>query len=173
VLYFTNAFNTTTQGLDIVATYPVEWNGMTTSFTGSLNYNESKFDTDPSKYLNPEDISDFLHQDPNYRAVLSARHTMDDITLVARGNYYGVRTNSNLSGGKMFYQDYHPIWMFDLEMQYQINESLSLSFGGRNIFDAYPEKDTTGDATNGRIYDSGTVVDWQGGYYFLQMNASF
>jgi iron complex outermembrane receptor protein len=173
VLYFTNAFNTTTQGLDIVATYPLEWNGMMTSLTGSLNYNESSFDTDPSKYLNPEDTSDFLNQDPKLRAVLSARHTMDDLTLVARSSYYGVRTNSNLSGGKMFYQDYHPIWMFDLEMQYQINESLSLTLGGRNIFDAYPEKDTTGDATNGRIYDSGTVVDWQGGYYFLQMNASF
>jgi iron complex outermembrane receptor protein len=173
VLYFTNAFATKTQGLDIVATYPLEWSGMTTSLTASVNFNKTTFEKDPSAYLNQEGIVDFLYGDPDIRGVLSARHTMDDVTLVARGNYYGTRINSNLSGGNMFYQDYHPIWMFDLEMQYQINESLSLSFGGRNIFDAYPERDLTGDATNGRIYDSGTVVDWQGGYYFLQMNASF
>jgi iron complex outermembrane receptor protein len=42
-----------------------------------------------------------------------------------------------------------------------------------NVFDEYPEKDEVGDYCCGRLYSSGTVVGWQGGYWYLKVSADF
>lgn len=173
VFYFANAFDTITEGVDLVATYPLEWdNGSSTMLTASLNYNSTEFDSDPSAYLNAENAFDFIHDDPEMRAVLTARHEMDKMSLVGRVNWYGSYENSNGSPISSI-QKFDPIALVDLEGQYRFSESLSLAVGGRNIFDQYPEQDSIGDFCCGRLYSSGTSVSWQGRYYYMRLNASF
>jgi len=174
VFYFANAFDTTTQGVDIVASYPLDWgvSGVTT-LTASYNYNETEFDSDPSQYLNAENQFDFERNDPLSRAVLTANHRWNDLTLVGRLNWYGSSENSNTGGSPLRYQEFDPITFIDLEAQYQINDTIKVSFGGRNITDEYPERDTIADFCCGRIYSSGTVVGWQGGYYYARLRADF
>lgn len=170
VFYFTNAFDTRTQGVDVVATYPLEWaNDSVTSLTASLNYNKSEFLSDPSDYLNEEDQYDFEHFDPELRGVLTAVHEFGDFSLTSRANWYG--SYENFNGGEV--QEFSPIVMVDLEGRYRFTESTSMTVGGRNIFDEYPEKDEIGDYCCGRLYSSGTVVDWQGSFYYMRMNHSF
>ncbi|HBX38122.1 TonB-dependent receptor [Pseudohongiella sp. SYSU M77423] len=170
VFYFTNAFDTKTQGLDLVATLPVSWDsGANTTFSASLNFNTSEFASDPSTFLNEENQFDFENFDPSWRGMMSARHTVGPLTLVARANLYG--SYENFNGGQV--QEFDPAVIFDLEGQYQINETLRLTLGGRNLFDYYPEKDSIGDYCCGRLYSSGTAVSWQGGYYYARLNASF
>ena len=98
---------------------------------------------------------------------------MGDLTLMLRANGYGAYSNSNTISGARYFQDYGSLVQYDLEAKYAFNENLSVTVGGRNITDKYPAKDTTGDATNGRIYESGGIIDWQGGFYYLRLNASF
>lgn len=170
VFYFTNAFDTRTQGVDIVATLPVFWdNGSSTTFTASMNYNKSEFVSDPSAFLNAEDQYDFENFDPTWRGVVSARHSIGDFTLMARANLYGPYDNFN--AGQV--QEFDPTALIDLEAQYQINDLLRVTFGGRNVFDQYPEKDSIGDYCCGRLYSSGTAVSWQGAYYYARLNARF
>ncbi|KKN48835.1 TonB-dependent receptor plug domain-containing protein [Pseudohongiella sp.] len=170
VFYFTNAFDTRTQGVDIVATLPVFWDsGASTTFTASMNYNKSEFASDPSAFLNAEDQYDFENFDPTWRGVMSARHSIGDLTLMARANLYGPYDNFN--SGQV--QEFDPTALIDLEAQYQINDLLRITFGGRNVFDQYPEKDAIGDYCCGRLYSSGTAVSWQGAYYYARLNASF
>lgn len=174
VFYFTNAFDTSTQGMDIVATIPFDWGdaGITT-FTGSLNYNKEQFETDPSAVLNAENQFDFENFDPNWRGVFTARHNIGDLTLMGRASWYGESTNSNSGGNPLRFQTFDDIMFIDVEAQYQVNEMFRVSIGGRNIADEYPGADTISDYCCGRIYSSGTAVDWQGSYFFGRLTAEF
>ncbi len=171
VRYFTNGFNTSTQGMDIVATTPIEWGEMgTTTLTASFNYTENSFDTDPSEFLNAEARYDFENFDPNWRGVITARHELNQLTLVGRVSYYGESINSQ--GGTTF-QTFDPIWYTDLEGQYRINETFRISLGARNLFDEYPAQDAIGDYCCGRLYSSATGMDWQGAYYYGRLTVDF
>ncbi|MBC3767743.1 TonB-dependent receptor plug domain-containing protein [Neptunicella marina] len=168
VNYFQNAFDTVTKGMDFVATYTMG----DTIFTGSLNYNKTELDSDPSEYLNAEDQFDLENSEPSIRSVLSVRHSFDDLSLMVRANYYG--SYENYDGG--FVQKYDPIVFLDLELKYQVTENMSIAVGGRNLLDEYPEKDTVntyGDDCCGAVYWASNTVDWQGGYYYARANYEF
>jgi len=174
VLYFTNGFSTTTQGMDIVATMPVDWAELgTTTLTAAFNYTKSKFDTDPSAYLNAEARFDFENFDPNWRGVITARHDWNDLTVVGRMSYYGESTNSNTGGNPLRTQVYGSLWYTDIEGQYRFNDVFRLSLGARNIWDDYPDQDSISDYCCGRLYSSGTGMDWQGAYYYGRLNVDF
>ena len=70
-------------------------------------------------------------------------------------------------------QDYDATWFLDLEATYRLNDMVSLTLGGRNIGDEYPEKDQIGDYCCGRVYASGSYVDWQGAFYYGRINVNF
>jgi iron complex outermembrane receptor protein len=170
VFYFTNAFDSKTQGVDVVATYPLEWsNGSATSLTASLNYNKSELASDASAFLNDEEQFDFENLDPNWRAVVSALHQIGDFSVMGRLSYYGEFEDSQNGTTS---QTFDATYFVDLEASYQFTHSLSATIGGRNIFDEYPDKidRSIGDYCCGRDYASSSVVPWQGGYYFLRLN---
>lgn len=174
VLYFANAFDTKTQGVDVVATYPLSWgNDSETLLTASMNFNKSEFETDPSAYLNAENTYDFENGDPQWRGVVTARHMIGDLTLMGRANIYGSYENSNPVGGVLTVQEYDPVMQFDIEGRYQFDEIFSLALGGRNIFDEYPQKDELGDYCCGALYPTGTPVSWDGSYYYMRITADF
>ena len=173
VFYFTNAFDSRTEGVDVVASYPLAEN---TTISAALNYTENSFESDPSTYLNAENRYDFVNFDPQWRGIFTGMHTIGDLQLIARLQWYGESTNSN-SGGTgpdgLRFQTLPDFYQFDLEGQWQINDMFELSAGARNLFDEYPDRDTISDYCCGRVYSSGTVVPWQGGYYYARLRADF
>lgn len=170
VFYFTNAFDTRTEGVDVVATYPLEWStDSVTNLTASLNYNKHEFASDPSDYLNEEDQHDFENFDPKLRGAVTATHEFGPLALMARANWYG--SSENYQGGEI--QDYSSVVQVDLEGKYHLSDSTNVSVGGRNIFDEYPDEDKLGDYCCGAIYPSGSIVDWQGAYYYMGLNHNF
>jgi iron complex outermembrane receptor protein len=180
VFYFTNAFDTETTGMDIVATMPVEWdNGMSTNLTASVNYNTENIQGDASAFFNIEDVYDFENANPKIRGVFTANHDFNAaFSMMVRASYYGEETNSNRSGSSFNgFQTFKPITFFDLEGTYRINENFALSLGGRNIFDDYPDQldrvATANDQCCGRVYSSATFVPWQGGFYYARLRAEF
>ena len=177
VFFFQNAFDTVTEGVDLVATYKMETTYGSTMITGSINYNDTSFDSDPSEFLDPEDIFDFENGTPEMRGVFSVTHSYDVWSAVARLSYYGEYENVGSDDGTVIdaetIQTYGSEFMFDIEGSYLINENLTLSVGVRNLFDSYPDPSTNGDACCGQVYDSGSVVDWQGGYYYTRLAARF
>ncbi|WP_299594801.1 TonB-dependent siderophore receptor [uncultured Microbulbifer sp.] len=170
VFYFTNAFDTSTQGVDVVATYPLSWSDtQVTNLTASVNYNKSEFASDPSAYLNEEDQFDFENFQPKLRGAVTAMHDIGPVSLMARANWYGSYENFNADQ----VQEFDPVVQVDLEGKYHITDSTNVSLGGRNIFDEYPELDQIGDYCCGARYPSDTVVDWQGSFYYMSLNHTF
>lgn len=173
VFYFTNAFDSRTEGFDVVASYPLAEN---TNLSAAVNYTENSFESDPSVYLNAEGRYDFVNFDPKWRGIFTGTHQLGDLQLIARLQWFGESTNSNSGGtgpGGLRFQTLPDFYQFDLEGQWQINDMFELSAGARNLFDEYPDRDTIGDYCCGRVYSSGTVVPWQGGYYYARLRADF
>ena len=176
VFYFANAFDTSTKGVDIVGTYSKDWaNGSSTKFTGSVNYNKTEFDSAVGGLFNAEDQYDFVNYDPKWRGVFTVSHEVGPYNFLARANYYGESTNSDTGGpnGTLRYQDYGAKVQVDLEGSFQASEAVKISIGARNAFDQYPDEKALGDNCCGRIYRSGDIIDWQGGYYYVKLLAEF
>ena len=171
VLYFTNGFDVSTEGVDIVASYPLNWSAGSTNLSMALSYNKKAFESDPSAFRNEEAQFDYVNYNPNWRGVFTAAHDINDLRLTARASYWGEHENANSGTSRRQVQD--PTWFVDLEAQYQINDTFRIAAGGRNVFDEYPAKGNIGDTCCGRIYESGTVVDWNGSYWFARLTADF
>ncbi len=174
VFYFTNAFDTTTRGMDLVVTYSTDWDSWgSTDFTASVNYNETEFDGNVTDLFNAEDQFDFENGLPNWRGVFTAKHTLNDLSLLARLNYFGSYENSNGGGTVTQIQEFSPEVFVDLEAAYRVNETYQIAAGVRNLFDNYPDEGEIGETCCGRIYRSDSVVDWQGGFYYVKATATF
>ena len=178
VFYFTNAFDSNTQGVDVVASYPIEWaGGQSTNLQFAFNWNENNLESDASDFLNEEDRFDFENDDPNIRWNGSATHSFSDaFSVMARARFYGESENSNTSGA-LVVQKFDSTTFFDLEATYEINDNWRVTVGGRNIFDEFPDRTdrvaSNNDQCCGRTFVSGGVVPWQGGYYFGRVAVSF
>ena len=175
VQFFQNALNTTATGVDIVATDRLLWdNGQTTSLTLSFNYNKYQIeDVLIPNLLDAEAVFDFEKGLPQWRANMLAVHNIGPFTLTGRGTLYGPYENM-FSASNPIVQEFDPELMVDLEVAYQINDRNRISIGARNIFDNYPDPDNIGEGTaNGAIYRGDSVVDWQGGFYFVRLDATF
>jgi len=181
VFYFTNAFDRRTTGLDLVASSGIEWdNGQNTDLSLAMNWNKSKLTSDASDFLNEEDQYDFENVDPNIRWNLTANHGIGDFSMLARVRYFGESENSDRNSRvlpALFVQQFSGTTFVDLEGSYQINDNWKVTLGGRNIFDEYPDKidriASDNDNCCGRTYVSGSVVPWQGGYYYGKVQVSF
>ncbi len=183
VQFFQNAFDSTTTGVDVVATYKVNWdNGQTTSFTASGNVNKFKIDkvntpaaTAAVKYtfFDAEGVHDFENAQPRWRSVLSASHEIGKFKAVGRATIWGPYKNM-FSVGNPVVQKWDPEVFFDTEFSYQATDTYSIAIGARNLFSNYPDPDKTGEsATNGRLYRSDSLVDWQGGFWYAKVSATF
>ena len=172
VLYFANGYDISSEGVDIVASYPLDFDSAgTTNLSMALNYTKKAFESDASAFLNEEARFDFVNFNPNWRGVFTAAHDINDLRLVARASYWGESENANSGTSRRQTQD--STWFVDLEAQYQINDTFRIAAGGRNLFDEYPVKGNVGDTCCGRIYESGTVIDWNGSYWFARLTADF
>ena len=174
VNWFTNAFDTRSSGVDIVATMPFDFENSSGKLTASMNFNDVSFESDTGAYFNDENKYDFTNLTPNTRWILTYNHYMGDWSVMARASYFG--ESSNCQGGDCpptLIQTYSAITFLDLEASYQFTDELRVSLGGRNLTDEYPEKDNIGDYCCGRLYNSSTTVDWQGAYYYGRVSYNF
>lgn len=183
VNFFQNAFDASITGLDLVATYARAWeNGQSTNFSASFNINnpvveEVKKFVDATgttrTFFDGEYIFDFKHSTPHWRSVLTATHHMGAFSIMGRANVYGSYKNM-YSVSIPTVQTWDPEVQFDVEGNWDIDDSYTLTLGVRNLFDTYPTRDLTGEqGTNGRIYRSDSIVDWQGGFYYAKIQMKF
>lgn len=173
VFWFSNAFDTRTQGVDVVLTADKDWGDAgTTDFVLSFNHNEVDFQSDIAvvgNLFNAESRFDFIEGFPKDRATFGATHSVGSLTATGRLNYYGPYTQAG--SGAAAFQDFSEELFVDVDMGYRFNDHFSASIGARNLFDNYPDKgdDAISDTCCGRVYRSDSIVDWQGGYYYAKV----
>ena len=163
--FFANDFDTTTEGIDLVATYSAEMMGGVTDF--SFVYNETDTEVDKSTLLSENRIGSLEALLPETRWNLSAVHNVGDYTIVAR--YMHV--------GESDYYDFPDIVQLDSQSQLDIEVTqdfgnIAVTIGAENITDEYPEKDT-GVTCCGAVYPEFAPLGFMGAFYYLRLGMEF
>ena len=164
--FFTNDFDTSTTGFDIVATYPIDWSAGTTNLT--LAYNTTKTEvTDAGQTVDDARIRQIEEGVPETRYNLTANHTTGDWSMLARLSYFDDWYDSedgNSYGGE---------FLVDAEAAYHWNESVTFTLGAMNLFDTTPEENPGAADGVGNRYSQFSPFGFNGAYYYARVRYEF
>ena len=163
--FFTNDFDTNTNGIDLVISTSTDWLGGTTAW--NLAYNKttteitSRGDTiDAERERRIEDMT------PDTRWNLSANHMMDKWRMLARLSSYSDWYDSNEG------LDYSGEMVVDLELSYTLNENSSVMLGGNNVLDEAGE--TLHDPLSyGNKYSQFAPMGFSGAFWYAKYSYNF
>ncbi|MFT6518858.1 MAG: iron complex outermembrane receptor protein [Candidatus Azotimanducaceae bacterium] len=193
VSFFTNDFATTTTGIDIVATYAMDWNNAgSTTLTGAWNMTQTDVDNAGTE-VSRERLVELENFNAENRGIFTAVHTIGNVRLLGRASFYGdwvqadggAGTNGGpsdtvyVSGGTNYQlrcqinEDhcYDAEWIFDLEAAYTFNERYTFVLGANNVFDESGPLDMAnldGTIGSGNTYEQGTPYGYEGGFYYAR-----
>ena len=167
--FFTNAFGTNTEGLDLVGSVDFDAMGGMSKLTFAFNYNETDV---PGQYVGDgflqigdgrrEALEDQL---PNVKGNIAWSHTTGNLRTLIRANYYGPWVSG---------QGYNvgATTLLDLQLSYQVNENLEVVVGADNVFDEYVDRNPNG-AGLGMNYPEDSPLGFNGGSWYVQGRYNF
>ena len=163
--FYTNDFDTTTDGFDLVVSTSTDWMGGTTDW--NLAYNQTNTDvTNRGVTIDDEREKRIEQMTPDTRWNLSANHMMGDWRMLARISYYGDWYDS----GEGFV--YPGESVVDLELAYNINDNSSVMVGGNNVLDE--AGDTLHNINSyGNLYSTQAPMGFSGAFWYAKYNYNF
>lgn len=178
--YYTNAIDTRTEGVDVVATYtlPTDRFG---DFAIKAGYNKNETEItgiidNPAALsaLGDIEIFDRSKQNalttaiPDSKITLGLDWTFGAFTANARTTRFGEYTVQNATNPAADY-DVDPAWITDIEIGYAISDALSVFAGANNVFNEYPQEISAPGATNGsNMYNTFAPFGFTGGSWFVR-----
>ena len=150
VRYFTNAIDSRTQGVDIVATYSLGLeNYGDLRLSAAVNFNDTEVTHvkenppelealgDSYEYFSRREITRFEKGTPADKWNLSATWDYENFQTTLRATRYGevVDTASSEDGDEVL----DAKWIADLEVAYRPDEQWKFALGANNLFDQYPQ----------------------------------
>ena len=169
VRFYTNDFDTTTHGVDLVVTWQADMFRGTTDFSLAANWTTTEVDKANPEFVNAKRVIQLEENLPRTRVTLSANHAQGDWNFLTRVRYYGGFTEFSTDGNLGTRLDADARTLVDLEVSYLVNDDFTVIFGGDNVFDTYP---TTIQAMNGNVlglkYAETSPYGFNGGYYYLR-----
>ena len=178
VRFFTNAFESYTQGIDLVATYPLELFGGSigrTMLTFAGNWNDTNLNLESINSAVIDAVRKIQVEDgePEFRFSLMADHSWGNWRFLSRLQYYDAFVEP--------YQDYglNPsIYaksraLLDLEASYFFDFGVTLAAGVDNLFDTYPtrlrpEHRKSNGYDAGQKYPNTSPYGFNGGFYYFR-----
>ena len=165
--FFTNSFDTSTEGVDIVGNVNFELMSGSSTVTVAFNYNKTEV-TDAGT-INPisggriEALEDLL---PNVKGNVSWSHSQNKWTTLLRANYFGGWTSTGNG------YDVDAAILVDAQIAYQFTDNLELVAGVENLFDEYPDE-TPNPGGLGQLYPEDSPFGFNGGTWYVQGRYSF
>lgn len=167
VKYFTNDFDTTTEGVDIVANYSQEMFGGDTKYSLAYNWTSTTVD-DASTNITPDRIRMLEDNLPPVRWSFTANHTNGDWRVLGRLNYFGSIFEDHLDSSLPIDKVGSEISV-DVELGYHVNDNLQLVVGAKNALDEYPDRNLAYDnEVAGAKYPVTSPLGINGGFYYVR-----
>ncbi len=197
-LIFSNAADTRTRGLDVVATYRADL-GAIGSATASLsaNFNDTEFThIDPAPvgapvYIGRARVGDLSEGTPKDKFIANVLWDWGNFNMNLRATRYGkiysragalsnatdegVACVLTAPGCAPRYVDnaVEPKVIFDLELGYEMNDVVKLSIGANNLFNIYPSELLPASQTGGNLFNAYSPYGISGGFYYGRLNFTF
>jgi iron complex outermembrane receptor protein len=183
VLFFTNAIDTQTKGVDIVALYDKNLgDGSTLSLEGALNFNQTEVTNrrSSSPIFPPEALFDRVQEtlvergQPRQHFIVGGTWRRSGWKANVRFNYFGKVAGEGFNPGNI--QEWSGKWITDAAVTIPLTkDKYSLTVGALNLFDVYP--DNWDPVLSGGLNQFGFVYGWEtlpfginGGYYYARVN---
>ena len=173
VNYFTNDFDTTTRGADIVASYLQRVGAGRLTLTAAYNYNTTTVDKGKSAVAtNATQRTIFEDRLPRQKATVSASFDSGPWNMLARVRHYGAWTDSTGNATGDIFQRFGAMQFLDLAASVKVLGKHTLRFGIDNVADKYPDE-ATFQASRGLIYSRNAPYDTDGRNLYLDYQVKF
>ena len=161
--FFTNHFETLTQGLDLVATWAPPQLGGRTTFGLLFNHTATTVTRFDPAVLDALRVRELQEAIPGTRWNASVRHEAGRWRLLGRFSYYGEWFDSR------DLHLYHGDSVVDLEAAYPVSDSTTFTVGGQNAFGNDPEANPIARAKGNR-FSVQTPFGANGAFFYVRIN---
>ena len=194
VTFLTNALDTTSRGLDLVLSHELDLFGGALRLSAAFNRNYLHEDglrnssaalalIDPSLTLaNPTVLVPLEYGSPGTKLILTADWSSERwggrIAATRYGRMAAFSFDSNttpLNGFPgSFVQIYQPAWGVDLEGHYNVGRTFTVTIGGTDVFNRYPDQTAAGSNYGGTFpYNFANPLGSNGAYYYARLTLRF
>ena len=161
--FFTNDFDTTTQGIDVVLTVPVP-NGDVTAVYNRTETTVTAFNPITLDDLRIKELEENL---PKQRGSLTVTQSItSQWSVLGRGSYYGDWYDSEDD------ETYTGKVLFDLESSYMAGSGIIITFGVQNLLNTYPDENPKS-GNIGNQYGQFSPFGFNGAYWYAKFGYSF
>jgi iron complex outermembrane receptor protein len=181
ITFFANDFDTTTQGVDIVANYSMallEGAG-DTSFSLAYNYNTTEVDN-AGNYTSDFKVRRLEEGMPEHRGTFTVSQDWEDISVLVRANYFGEyfathADEPDVDSSYGWSEVGDSAITIDVQASYNINDNFTVSAGVNNLFEQEAQKLQEGGAKGvvGAVYYESGPFDYNGGFYYVKGTYTF
>jgi iron complex outermembrane receptor protein len=166
--FYTNALDTKTSGIDVVATYSLG----NTNVGLAVNTNETSVEAQ-NQVGGQNPVSDgtvfnLENNLPKMRMTASVTQSFSDaLSLMARVNHYGETIDERGDQEKV-----DPIQLIDIELNYRVGDNLTVVLGANNALNTFPTQIATR-MSQGMPYPRRTPIGYHGGMMFTRLTYNF
>ena len=179
--FFTNAINTSTNGIDVVADYDLNLGEGNLNISLLYNYNENKVATQlnniPTAFIGQEDVyfgpqerSLIETNSPKHKGTLGLNYNIKKLNFLLRNTYFGEVTRDGFPFG--ISQKHKGKIISDLSVSYKITSKIQFIAGANNLFDIFPDKQAYENSYFGVFKHAPVQMGTTGSYYFGRISYS-
>ena len=166
--FYTNALDTKTSGIDVVATYTTG----NTNIGLAVNQNTTEVVTQNQvNGQNPVSDGTVFNLENNLPAMrvtaTVSQQFSDDLSVLARVNHYGETIDERSGQEKVAAAQ-----LMDVELNYRLGDNLTVVLGANNALNTFPTQIETR-LSQGMPYPRRTPIGYHGGMFFTRLTYNF
>ena len=173
--FFTNAFDTASQGIDVVSTYtPIALRGNTV-FSAVFNYTDTAVTDNDKGLLSDRRLAEYAYALPRVRWNVGVTQRLGRVQLLGRVSYYGGWYDWDsgfnqvfLPGGGIEQGFFAGRPIVDVEGSLDLYGGTTLALGAQNVLDVYPQESARAMSV-GEKYSEYTPWGFNGAYYYARI----
>ena len=171
--FFTNEFETSTQGIDVILTAPILEGGLSIAY----NYTQTEVTQHNPDILNDVRINLIQEGVPRHRGNLTLTQAIGErLGVLGRVNYYGPWYENAVGA-----QTYGGAFLVDLQVSYGVIENLGITIGVNNVLNVEPDNVTLSDpdienftgSIVGRPFGEYSPYGFGGAFWYTKVGYSF
>ncbi|QSW91441.1 TonB-dependent receptor [Flavobacterium endoglycinae] len=179
--FFTNAINTTTNGVDVVIDYDLNLGRGKMNLSLLYNYNDNKVDDNlhnvpaifagqEDVYYGPQERSLIESNTPKHKGTFAVNYSIDKWNFLLRNTYFGEVVRDGFPFGGI--QKHNGKVVTDLTAAYKITPKVQVAIGANNLFDVFPDKQIYENSYYGVFKYAPVQMGTTGAYYFGRISFS-
>jgi len=177
--FFTNAINTTTNGLDVVIDYDVNVGKGKMNFSLLYNYNDNKVDDQLNNipalfagqedvYYGPQERSLIESNTPKHKGTFAVNYNVSKWNFLLRNTYFGQVVRDGFPFGGI--QKHNGKVVTDMTVAYKLTPKIQVALGANNLFDIFPDRQIYENSYYNVFQYAPVQMGTTGAYYFGRLN---